>query len=146
MPRPPRRHAVPLLALTLAACATASGPAGPGEATERVVAEGELTEPLRVRLGHTLRLGDGLRITFERVEEDSRCPRLVVCVWSGDAAVRLRLGHPSGQAVVTLHTALDPREVVHAGYAVRLHRLDPEPVRGGALTAFYEALLEVERR
>ena len=33
-----------------------------------------------------------------------------------------------------------------AGYAVRLHRLDPEPVRGGTRTAFYEALLEVERR
>ena len=146
MPRVTRRRAAPLLALALAGCATASGPMAPVEASERVVAEGELTEPIPVRLGHTLRFGDGLRITFERVEEDSRCPRLVVCVWAGDAAVRLRLGHPSGQAVVTLHTTLDPREVVHAGYAVRLHRLDPEPVRGGARTALHQVLLEVERR
>ena len=60
--------------------------------------------------------------------------------------MRLRLGHPTGQAMVTLHTALDPREVVHAGYAVRLNRVEPEPTRSGVRTAFYEALLEVGRR
>ena len=153
MPHPRRRRPSTLLALlalaavtAAAGCATAAGPAAPPGEEERVVADRELAEPIRLRLGHAVRVGDGLRIAFERVEDDSRCPRAVVCAWAGDAAARFRLDHPAGQTSATLHTGIDPRATVHAGWTVRLVRLEPEPPREGARAAYYEAVLEVGRR
>jgi hypothetical protein len=70
--------------------------------------------------------GTPLRLSFVSVDEDSRCPVDVVCVWSGDAQVHLVLTYESlADEGLDLHTDLEPRsEVVH-GYRVALERLEP---------------------
>jgi hypothetical protein len=134
-----------LLLLLAAGCAPAASatPAGP---LPTETAERGAVEPVRLRTGQTVRVGapDELRITFQRVEADSRCPRGVACVWVGDAAVRLLLAHASGQAVHTLHTGVEPRRATHGGWVVRLVRLAPEAEQG-VRPAYYEATLEVTR-
>jgi hypothetical protein len=55
------------------------------------------TATVVARLGQTVRLAD-VRVTPLQVIEDSRCPRLVACVWRG----RLRLTAAVGGARVTL--------------------------------------------
>jgi hypothetical protein len=146
-PATPRRAVLLAGALLLAAGCTSGSPTTSAEPLPAEESVETPTAPVTLRTGQSVRVGgpDALRITFERVEDDSRCPRAVVCVWAGDAAVRLRLDHPLGQEVATLHTGLDPKQAAHAGYVVRLLRLAPELPREGARPAYYEATLEVSR-
>ena len=143
---PPRAVLLAGALLLAAGCASGTSPS----AAEPVPTEDSaaaLNAPLTLRTGQSVRVGgpDPLRITFERVEADSRCPRAVVCVWAGDATVRLRLDHATGPADATLHTGLEPKQAAHAGYVVRLLRLAPDPPREGERPASYEATVEVMR-
>ena len=72
--------------------------------------------------------GAVLRVTFERVANDSRCPADVQCVWEGDAVVVLAVsGSATGDCAVELHTAASLERERRCGvYAVRLLRLSPE--------------------
>lgn len=70
---------------------------------------------------------EGLRVGFERVVDDSRCPPDVDCVWEGDATVRIALSGPGSAPVtpVELHTsARSPQVVEDAGLSVELVRLN----------------------
>ena len=85
-----------------------------------------LTQPTELAPGQTAQVGS-LRITFTGVTGDSRCPVDVVCVWEGDAVVRLSLRQSSGDAETReLHTA-DGRAVTFGGFSIALVRLDPAP-------------------
>jgi hypothetical protein len=77
------------------------------------------------------------------VENDSRCPADVTCVWAGNAAVRFQLGTGRRSKIVTLNTSSSRtflNEVEYQGYKVKLVGLDPYPrsdrkVGGRAYTA-----------
>lgn len=73
--------------------------------------------------------GTGLRVTFESVTADSRCPVDVTCVWEGDAVVVVSLRPASaGAAQHDLHTAgRYPSEAQEGDYRVRLADLAPVP-------------------
>ena len=76
----------------------------------------------------------GIRITFEEVLSDSRCPTDAFCVQAGDAQVRLRgarQGMPTTRADVGL---FDHTSLTYAGVAFYLERLDPWPVSTGGTT------------
>jgi len=95
--------------------------------------------PDSVRLGREFKLkaerqvtvkGTKLRIRFVAVENDSRCPSDVTCVWAGNAAVRLQLGSGRGSKTVTLNTSKSPSfvgETEYQGYKVKLVELSPYP-------------------
>jgi hypothetical protein len=80
-----------------------------------------------VGVGEGAAVGDtGVVIRLERVENDSRCPTDVQCVWEGDATVHVTaLGPRSVQAEYELHLSRGAQEVVHEGLRLRLVRLDP---------------------
>jgi hypothetical protein len=93
--------------------------------------------------------GTGLRVTFESVSADSRCPVDVTCVWEGDTVVVVSV-RPAEAAPARqeLHTAgRYPNEADAGDYRVRLVDLAPVP-RGGASPApgDYRATLLVTRR
>ncbi len=115
----------------------------------------ESLEPtLQATLGDTIHLGpgeiaevgpEGLRILFEEVLDDSRCPRGVTCVWAGDATVHLGLAlRESVWTPAELHTDEEPKEWAHGGHVVELVRLEPHPVDGSSIRAEeYVAVLRV---
>jgi hypothetical protein len=108
---------VSLSTLLAAGCATSTGAVRPiGLGQEQELAPGE-----SVQVG-------GLRVKFTRVENDSRCPVDVVCVWEGDALVKLELSAPP-QDVETrdLHTAgsAGVRETTFGQFSIELVRLLP---------------------
>jgi hypothetical protein len=98
-------------ALLIAALGCSSSPTEP-EA-------GEVT----VRYGQTVTVA-GQRVSFTEVTE-SRCPKDLVCVWAGDAAVTLESG---GQSL-TLHTNPSAGAVSGelAGLVIALVEVSPEP-------------------
>jgi hypothetical protein len=93
--------------------------------------------------------GTGLRVTFESVTADSRCPVDVTCVWEGDAVVVLTLRPAEGApARPELHTAgRYPREAEVGDYRVRLVDLAPAPRASASPSpGDYRATLLVTRR
>lgn len=85
----------------------------------------ESAPPVGAQLGEAeIALGasavvDGLTVTFEAVDEDSRCPDAATCLWEGRAVVALTIspgdarGGPSARLLVA-----DPRQTPEAGVRV----------------------------
>ena len=88
-----------------------------------------LGQEFDVRVGRWVTVeGERLRVTFDRVAEDSRCPEGVNCIWAGNAKVVLRLSKGRRRSsTLTLNTGTDPKEASYRGYEVRLVKLDPYP-------------------
>lgn len=87
-----------------------------------------LDQPFALRVGQSAELsGTRLRLRFEQVREDSRCPADVVCVWGGNARMRLTIDADGEVGSLELNTGLDPREVETNGFVVSAEGLQPEP-------------------
>jgi hypothetical protein len=132
-------HACRLIVTTLAlggflGCRNLASPVGvesPSGATPLPVVS--IGQPFDLRLGDSVWVdGNGLRIVFEGVSSDSRCPIDVQCIWEGDALVRLELDTGTNDTSrIELHTSA--RVSVEASfreYRVRLERLMPRPQAG----------------
>ena len=73
-----------------------------------------------------------LKVTFETVTADSRCPPEVQCVWEGDAVARVSAA-TSAQAPATyeLHTNSGfATQITHGAYRIRLTAVAPGPHAG----------------
>lgn len=75
--------------------------------------------------GESAFLNDELLITFSGVGADSRCPIDAICVWAGDAEVKLRLKKGSLEKEIILHTGLTPTSVLFDGYEIALANVLP---------------------
>ena len=109
-----------------------------------------LESEFALRVGQTASLGGGggLQITLETIDEDSRCPVGLTCVWAGDAVAVVRLQVSSGaEGVFELHThSRFDREAAFEGYTVRLIELSPVPHEGSTIELEeYRATLDVSR-
>jgi hypothetical protein len=105
--------------------------------------------PTTFRPGQGLAVG-ALTLAFAGVENDSRCPVDVVCVWAGDATVQFTIGFTNRDIMapvrlLELHTGSGPRSASGYGYLVILTRLDPEPRAGMTIKpGDYRATVEVQ--
>lgn len=126
--------------LLLASCSTS--PSAP-----RAVS---LDQSFTLAPGQTAQVGNtSLRVTFESVSADSRCPVDATCVWEGDAAVIVSVQSAgSARAQHELHTSRRyAMEVEARDHRLRLVDLAPAP-RAAASPApgDYRATLLVSRR
>ncbi len=116
-----------LLSLLLAACSTAAGGPAPTPAYRQV----ELGTPFVMQRGDTVEVkGAGMQVTFNGVENDSRCATDVVCVWAGNATVGLSVAE-SGKTAGPVTIASEPGKASSktvGGYVISVHGLSPAPV------------------
>lgn len=107
----------------------------------------ELAQEFLLPLHETAAVKDTpLRIRFEEVSEDSRCPSNVVCVWQGNGKIRLDVLANGTRESVLLNTVGGgqfPQEVVAFGYRIRLLELEPVPVEPRSSAPAYVAKLVV---
>lgn len=107
----------------------------------------ELERPFSLKPGEVASLPDaGLRVGFDGVTADSRCPKGEQCFRAGEAILRLWSEQPaSARQVLELRT--DPPGARRAAVGLRtLHllRLDPYPVSGKSIRpGDYAALLSL---
>ncbi|MGE0815821.1 MAG: hypothetical protein AB7O28_13805 [Vicinamibacterales bacterium] len=87
----------------------------------------------------------GLRVRFDRVEGDSRCPADAVCIQGGDAVVHVTVQTDDRTRAYELHTGpMTP--IVHEGYTVTLVQLAPYPFSSRTIApGDYRATLTVSR-
>ena len=128
------RTAPALALLALAACSSTS-PASP------TPVDRELT----LAAGETTRVSEGVSLKFIGVPADSRCPGDAICVWAGDATVRVEVTANRGRAEGELHTA-NNQPVSHDGLTISLISLDPYPFHTRPIQpGDYRATLRVRR-
>ena len=138
-----------LLAATLVACSKGGSTTSP-DGPERLAAQAANAEgrTFEMKLGESVSLGgaSGIRLTFKRVEQDSRCPIDAICVWTGDAEIALQIAQGSQVATAALHTHVQPRQTVWNGYTISLVGLTPAPQSSKPTDpAAYRAQLTVTR-
>ena len=141
-----RQLTAAFLIATLAACSGSTSPALDATAqTDRQVAAREIGRAFEMKIGETFAVGD-LRLTFQRVENESRCPIDAICVWAGDAEIALRIEQGSQAAVAALHTHLEPKQTIWNGYTIQFVSLAPSPSAASPTDpAQYRAQLLVTR-
>lgn len=87
-------------------------------------------------IGKTAALnGNGVRITFKQVREDSRCPVDVQCVWAGDAKIELtisRTGTPDDAKILSQNAPNN--ETTSGDLRIRFVGLAPVPRQADAGT------------
>jgi hypothetical protein len=86
-----------------------------------------LSQNFDLKVGQTVSVQDTpLKISFQSVAEDSRCPEDVTCVWAGNAKVVLKVG--KGRRVSTtinLNSGLNPKHLIYQGYDIKLVGVAP---------------------
>jgi hypothetical protein len=110
-------------------------------------------EDFQLGYGQTARLDDGqLAVTFVEVDEDSRCPSDVECIWAGQVTIRVAVKVGEGEAqdvTLTLQPGtLDPASAMASldGYTITLAGVEPYPVSTEAIgDNEYVATLRVSR-
>jgi|WetSurSiteA1Bulk_404760.scaffolds.fasta_scaffold157521_1 hypothetical protein len=119
------------------ACADGSGE--PGKAA--------LAESFQLCVGHsTVVDGAALEIGFQSVTGDSRCPKGEVCIWEGDATVRIWVQPAAGpKEDRVLHaSSKGPHTTDYGDWNIRLVTLDPYPITGRSISqADYVVTLRV---
>lgn len=135
----PRLIAVALV-LSLAACAE------PAEPAVRLDVQ-KLPATATIAEGRSLEVS-GAIISFDGVNSDSRCASDLVCVWAGNAELRITVGPAVGLGPVrllTLNTNLEPQTSDEVyGLILTVVDLQPVPVSTGE-TKDYRVTLQISR-
>ena len=118
-------------------------PTGQAAAKDAPNKSGDLLPVLSV--GASARFDHGLKVTFLKVKNDSRCPMGALCVSAGDAEIllRVRVGEMAPE-IVSIHTHNMPRVVVLSAippgmvgipksYSLKVEKLTPHPKIGKKL-------------
>ena len=138
-------HLARIFTVSFLLCASAT----PGCATHPTQpSELPLGQSFELRAGTAAILRGGLKVTFDRVGSDSRCPMDAICVWAGDAVITLRLSQPAGSQVEReLHTNPSGSEALYLAYVIKLVALAPYPRSDRQIRPDdYVATLTVEAR
>ena len=138
-------------------------PAVPVESVQaQAVLETALGEPFVLGYGSAAAVDGGkLMIVFDRVAEDSRCPADVMCAWSGQAIVELRV-EAGGEAAQTVELGgftdyegvLRPQRpelettpsATVGGYTIELLAVTPYPAHSAAPPAPEEYQVQLQVR
>jgi hypothetical protein len=95
-------------------------PTGPSEVP--------LGQSFQLHPGTSAVLRDGLKVTFDGVRTDSRCPMDALCVWAGDAVITVSVSQPGDiTAERALHTDPTGSEAQYLSYVIKLVALAPYP-------------------
>jgi hypothetical protein len=89
---------------------------------------------------------EGLRIGFDSVIEDSRCPKGVECIWAGQGKIRIRLSKTNKKPASVELSTQQPNSISYLGYRVTLVGLSPYPKATGTINKkAYVATLTVSK-
>ena len=112
-----------LIVAVLAGCGCSGGPTQPDR-----VPKGE---PFDLRVGDSALTTDDVRVRFDTVRSDSRCPTGAFCVRAGEAVIALTVGR-TGQVPVGRELDTTPARsfTTFEAFTITLSSLQPYPQSG----------------
>ena len=138
--RSARMRATVVVLCLLAAAACDESPTGPTVALdERFTLSPRTVAAVR---------DQDVRVQFDQVTGDSRCPADAICIQGGDALVHIRVSDRASTDAYVLHTGDSSQAtIVHGSVRVALLELQPYPFSSRTIApADYRATLSVSRR
>jgi hypothetical protein len=86
-----------------------------------------LNQSFDLKVGQTVSVQDTpLKVSFQSVAKDSRCPEDVTCVWAGNATVVLKISEGGRPATtINLNSGLNPKHISYQGYDIKLADVKP---------------------
>ena len=87
-----------------------------------------------IRVGEQKTVAGRLKIHFQEVIDDSRCPVGTTCVWAGNAKVKLTLSVGRKGRDYELNSNLAPTSIDYNGYRVKFVSLTRKPTQPGRMT------------
>lgn len=110
------------LMLALAACSTSPPPPASAQSSPPA-----LGQSFVLRAGDSVALSDAkVRVRFESVLEDSRCPQGKQCAWAGNARVLLQVAVDGGkETAIELNTGKGNRKAAVGHFDVALEKVEP---------------------
>lgn len=115
------------------------------QAGEKVIV---LDREFKLKIGESAKAPrEGLKVEFDSVSEDSRCPKGVNCVWAGNAKILLKVQKDTGKpADVELNTNINPKTFRYLEYDLSLKELKPYPESDRTIkTSDYEVTVTVRK-
>lgn len=101
-------------------------------ASAAVAVPAQLNEPFKLKIGQQATINsEKISISFLNVTEDSRCPSDVVCIWQGQASIRISTeinGTNAGQFVLTVGGNEKSAVLGGGKYSIKMTGLEPYPV------------------
>ena len=100
---------------------------------ESANADKRIGEPFELGVGESVRIIDaGIRVGFDLILSDSRCPRRVECIWEGNAEARAWAKAPrTDRSLFRLNTnPRFPTEALVLGFIIRMLNVAPYPEDG----------------
>jgi hypothetical protein len=90
-----------------------------------------LGQPFDLRAGSSVVVSGGLKVTFDRVVADSRCPMDAICIWAGEAVLALKLAQGTA-APVEREVRVDSASPMTSfgAYTIKATALTPYPRSG----------------
>jgi hypothetical protein len=126
-------HGVVLWLILLGALPGCAGAGTPTPPLPDGPAEPALGDAFTLQVGQEVSIsGENLHVRFDGVTEDSRCPAMVTCVWTGEARVVMKVWQ-DGEAPVTLDFNTNPapsenrQALTYSSYTIRLDAVEPYP-------------------
>jgi hypothetical protein len=98
--------------------------------TEENAEKAVLDRDFKIKYGQEVTVkGAGLKVKFESVLDDSRCPKDVTCVWAGDAKILISVRRANArESKIELHTNGQFNVAgEYQDYVIKLVALDPYP-------------------
>jgi hypothetical protein len=81
-----------------------------------------------IQLGQTaINEKDNLRVSFDSLDNDSRCPEGVQCIWAGNASVSLSVVRYEKITNIKLNTGIEPKVYKTDNYSIELIDVKPHP-------------------
>jgi len=127
VPNPAAEAAIPMK--TMSGKSGEAGEAGELICESQTAETAQLTESFAMRVDGSATIDRSLSIRFVGVDEDSRCPRGVQCVWAGNAKVRIQVqedGQPAAELFLNTHSD-SPTSVSYESYVISLESVEPHP-------------------
>ncbi|MBN2550789.1 MAG: hypothetical protein JXB15_16615 [Anaerolineales bacterium] len=121
-----------IAAVMLASCSSAATPtptaAAATEAATAITAP-EVGQPFQLHGGEQISLPEErIWIKFEAVLVDSRCPKSVVCVQSGEARIQILAGLDKDEGSTLILSTNHPQDIANLGlYEIQLLAVEPYP-------------------
>ncbi len=111
-----------LLVLMVAMVACTGSPAQPDRVTK--------DKPFELRAGEAALTADDIRIRFDTVRSDSRCPSGAQCIWAGEAVVAVTLSRGETSAGRELTIPGERSSTTFETVTVTFQGLQPYPGTG----------------
>lgn len=123
---------LPMAMAAAAACSSAVTPLRDASLPDASAQAGVRTDTVSIQLSKTVLVDGGrLEVKFDTRVADSRCPATAVCIWMGDAHVRVTTRVAGGApATFDLHSGLEPRAIEVDRYSITMIGMTPYPGTG----------------